>query len=371
MKKIKIASWVAVVLTSSLFLQGCSDEPVREKVVKKVKAIQLGAYSGIEQRAFPGKAQAVDEANLSFRVSGQMATLSVKSGDSVESGDMLAELDDTDFRNSVQIAEGLLAEAEAAYINADRNYKRALDIQKTDPGIISQVMIDQAQADASITQAAKTSAEASLKLAQDRLAYASLKAPFSGEVVATYVEAFETIIAKQNIIRLINRNTMEFVFDVPESLIGYANAVAEATVVFDVKPDVSIVAKVKEIGREASASTRTYPVTLLVESSDKFDVLPGMAGKAFIKATLPEDSEYAGINVPATALFSEGEMTNSFVWVINNDTVQKRAVEVVRPTDYGIKIGSGLQQGDWIVVAGVHSLIEGQQVRVMDATTGK
>lgn len=361
---------VAAILSLSL-LPSCSEAPQKPIVIKKVKAIQIGEFSGLSQRAFPGKAQAVEEASLSFRVSGQVASRPVKVGDIVKAGDVLATLDDTDFKNAVNIADGLVGEAKAANVDAAKNYQRSLDIQKKDPGIISQVLIDKAQADDAITAAALKSAKANLQLAKDRLSYTQIKSPFDGEVVATYVESFETIIAKQNIIRVVNPSAMEFLFEVPESLIGYATLVSSAKVVFDIKPTVELNATLKEVGREASQSTRTYPLTLLLEKTGKLDVLPGMAGKAYLTANLPQESDLTGFVVPASALFSEGELAQSYVWVINDNKVNKRSVKIGTPSDYGLHIKEGLNPGDWIVVAGVHTLLENQEVRVMDVTSGK
>ena len=349
-----------------LSLLGCSEPEPEAPVIKKVKAIQIGELSNLEQRAFPGKAQAVEEANLSFRVSGQVEVMNVKSGDFVKKGDVLAILDETDLKNSVKVAEGLLAEATAAHLDASRNYKRAMDIQTSNSGVISQTAVDRAQANYEITKASQESAEASLAIAEDRLSYAKLKAPFDGEVVATYSEAHETIVAKQNILRLINRDSMEFVFDVPERLIGYSDLVEKASVRFDVRPDIAIPAEIKEVGREASKSTRTYPITLKIDQISQYEVLPGMAGKAHIQASMPMDSEFTGIDIPSTALFSKGEIENSYVWVIEQNQVKQRSVEVLSLTDSGVKVASGLNQGDWVVTAGVNFLVEDQRVSILE-----
>ena len=63
---------------------------------------------------------------------------------------------------------------------------------------------------------------ASLTTARDQLSYTELKAPFDGVVVETYVENFETVVAKQPIARLLNPSSIEFVINVPENLIGLA-----------------------------------------------------------------------------------------------------------------------------------------------------
>jgi multidrug efflux pump subunit AcrA (membrane-fusion protein) len=78
-----------------------------------------------------------------------------------------------------------------------------------------------------------------------------------------------------------------------------------------------------------------------------------------------------GTVIPAAALFSGGEENQSFVWIIADNTLQQRQVTVGLPSDYGVRVKSGLNPGDWIVIAGVHSLSEGQPVRVIDATASK
>jgi len=350
-----------------LFLQACSEPPEKEKPVKLVKAIQAGDYGLQSQRAFPGRAEAAQEATLSFRVSGQLETRPVNAGDKVAEGTVLATLDSADFKNALNAARGELAKAQAAVEDTDADYTRVLNVQREDPGAISQKSVDRAKAARSVARASTDSARSAVKLAQDRLGYTVLKAPFDGEVVAAYVEANETLVAKQPVVRVLNQKSIEFKIDVPESLIGYARQVTSADVRFDIQPDIDIPATIKEVGREAKQGTRTYPVTLLLQATDKFEILPGMAGKAFIQAELPEKAVETGIEIPATAFFSEGDKSQSFVWVVVENKLQKRQVEVGLPSDYGVRVQSGLQPGELIVVAGVNSLSEGQSVRVIDA----
>ncbi len=74
-------------------------------------------------------------------------------------------------------------------------------------------------------------------------------------------------------------------------------------------------------------------------------------------------SSQIGMVVPAKAVFSD---TNdaSYVWVVNDDMrVQKRKVNVGPMTNDGLTVLDGLQEGETIVIAGVHQLKENQQVR--------
>ena len=89
-----------------------------------------------------------------------------------------------------------------------------------------------------------------------------------------------------------------------------------------------------------------------------------MAGRATGRIEIPDESLQAGIEIPATALFSDGGQT--YVWLIDEstNTVQRQAVTKGELTSHGVKVPE-LRPGQWIATAGVHSLREGQQVRIV------
>jgi len=107
-----------------------------------------------------------------------------------------------------------------------------------------------------------------------------------------------------------------------------------------------------EIGTEASETTRTYPVTLLMDQPEGFKILPGMAGK--VTAAAPSGSHGGdSVVVPASAIFSPHEDKTSYIWIIDEQTktVSRRAVTATQLTDRGIQVTSGLKAGEWIATA--------------------
>lgn len=365
-QKYKFSKLLIVSLCMGSFFSCKQEEIVREKAPKAVIAMQVGNLSNLSERSFPGKAEASQEVTLSFRVSGQVMEKLVKPGDKVEKGQVLAKLDPTDFQNAQTVAQGRLSQAEATLTNAKADYNRAITAKEADSGSLSQQYVDKAKAIMLAAQAAKISAEASEKIARDRLSYTVLKAPFSGEISGAYIENFETVIAKQAICRVLNRDYLEFQINIPENLINYSKYIKGAHIIFDTKKDLKVVARISEIGREASSITRTYPVKLIVQQPENFDILPGMAGKAYVNAFLPDSSPKTGIEIPSTALFTNNEKSKSFVWIIENDKLTQREVQVNLLGDYGVLIQQGLKEGDWLVTKGVSYLNEGQLVRVLD-----
>lgn len=200
------------------------------------------------------------------------------------------------------------------------------------------------------------------------MSYTTLKAPFAGVVVETYVENFETMLAKQPVLRILNPSNIEFIINVPENLIGYVPFVVDITVKFDALPDTEIKANIKEVGKEASQATRTYPVTLVMEQPEDVEILPGMAGQAYIQSELPDTAKETGMEIPATAVFTATDADKSYVWVIDeaSETISRREVSLGRLSQYGVLVKSGLKPGERIAIKGVHSLKEGQKIRILD-----
>ncbi|MEP5320637.1 efflux RND transporter periplasmic adaptor subunit, partial [Marinobacter alexandrii] len=144
--------------------------------------------------------------------------------------------------------------------------------------------------------------------------------------------------------------------------------VKEISVVFDALPGITVAAEIKEIGREASSATRTYPVTLVMSQPETGEILPGMAGSAKVHSMLPVDARETGIEIPATAVFTMDDPSKSYVWIVDTttNTLASREVDPGRLTVKGVLIRSGLTAGDWVVIKGVNSVSEGQKVRVQD-----
>ncbi len=353
-----------------IFLQGCEKEQVAEKkVVRPIKAMMVTDAVQFRQRQFPGTAKATQEIDLSFRVSGPLITLPVNIGDEVIEGDVIARIDPRDYEVNVRNNRGQLDQAKAVLTRAEADYKRLRNVYATDPGAVSEAAVDQARQNRDSGRANVQSLGASLATAKDRLSYTHLKSPFDGIVVNKYVENFEDVRPKQAVVRIVDDSHIEMIISIPENLISLVPQARNIEVVFDAFPDRKIPAEIKEIGAEASKTTRTYPVTLIMEQPDDINILPGMAGKATGEgAENGEASGQRGKPVPVNAIFSPDDIEKTYVWIIDEKSklVTKREVTTGKLTDYGILVTAGLDAGDWIASAGVHILREGVEVRILE-----
>jgi len=348
---------------------GCQKEDVKKEAIRPVKTMRIaGQLENLAGRTFPGKASATQEVNLSFRIPGKLNKFPAQIGDEVKKGQLLVSLDPRDFEVQLNDARGQLKKAQAAEELAKSDYERVVRIHEKDPGAISQAMIDEKKGAMDSARAQVQSLRAQVDAARDNLRYTRLLAPFDGTVVETFVDNFQEVQAKQSVVRLVDTRQIEFTVNIPENLISLANKVKRAYVRFDAFPDTDIPATIKEIGKEASKTTRTYPVTLIMEQPKGLRILPGMAGKAWgdrVSSDLPKGYQ-AGPLIPVTAIFDAAG--GSAVWVVEEPTmtVRQRPVKVGQVTENGIVVTDGLKAGELIVTAGVHSLEEGQKVRLLD-----
>ncbi len=412
---------IALVLLPVVLLSACDSESETAKkseVIRPVRAIKVADPTTLTRGSLPGRAKATREVNLAFRVAGPLITFPVEVGDKVETGTVLARIDPRDFDVRLRNAEARLAGArsglaamrvarpedirklkaavqkdQAAVKLAKQDFDRLMRIKAEDPGAISQSMIDRraeqkesAEAelrqtkeelrigqlgaraeDIAAQEAEIASLAAALDAAQDDLGYTYLRAPFDGTVVATYVDNFENVQEQQRILRLLDTSRIEMVVDIPETMISNVAYVTNITVRFDAFPDLEIPAEIKEIGTEASETTRTYPVTLVMDQPEGVTILPGMAGRTFGTGHPPGGGAGIGMEIPVSAVFSPDTSGKSYVWVIDAaaKTAAKREVKLGELTNLGIIIRDGLVPGEWVATAGVHTLSEGQQVRIL------
>ncbi len=366
----------AFALLSTLFIGGCAQEEAEKTIIRPVRAVKVEDYAGLKGRGFPGRAEATQEIDLAFRVSGPLITRPVNVGDEVKEGDVVARIDPRDFEVNLRNVQAQLAEAKAAFERARGDFRRQKNIFEKDPGATSEAAVDRAREERDRAAANVESLTASVRTAQDQLDDTSLKSPFDGTVVTTFVENFQNVRQKEPIVRILDTSHIEMVVNVPEDMIVLAPRVETVSMTFDAFPNRQFEGTIIEIGREASQTTRTFPVTLIMEQPEDIKILPGMAGTArATKINLPDERQATGVVVPTGAIFTPNTETRSHVWIIEPTegdlgVLERRPVSTGDLTRQGVMVTDGLSAGEWIVTAGVHSVHEGQTVRILKWTGG-
>jgi RND family efflux transporter MFP subunit len=360
-----------------LSLTACGKEkeekPAKE-VVRPIKMMTVTSRTDAVQLKFPGMVRAAKRADLAFQVGGTLRQFPVDEGQVVKEGQLIGQLDQRDFKNSLRSAQGQLAKAKAALESAQSEYDRILRIQKQDPGAVSESMavlrreaLDRAKAEVDSVQAA-------VDTARDQLGYTTLQAPFGGVVSKRYVDNYQEIRAKEPIVSLDDVSSVEILVDLPELIVATLTADGETQVVaeFAAAPGKLYPLAVKERAMRADPKTQTYQVVFrMPQPDDDINVLPGMTATVTGSARMRAETKEVFI-VPAIAVVADASGKPN-VWIVDKETlkVQRRAVKTgdLTGTD-SIEIIDGLKSGETIAISGVSRLREEMQVRDLSKMEG-
>ena len=353
----KLVQFLSGVL-SVLFVTGCSeatDQPIKHDIVRPAKIFVVPSVEQRFMRKFPAEVEYHQGSILAFRVSGVLQTLNVLAGQNVTRDQLLASLDPEDFQLK-------LDDRKARYELAKSQYSR-LSLMLAD-NLVSVAKFDEATANMLV-------AESIYKKAQTDLAYTQLKAPFSGSISQLYVENFQNIQAKQNILFLQSRDLLDVSIQVPEYIVARVKKDHDyqPSVIFDSFSDQAYKLTLKEWDTTADPMTMTYKVVFSLPKPKDFNLFPGMTGNVHIDLAqvmlLPEQ----GYIVPVEAvLFGDKQAdiaAQSYVWLFNeaDSSIKKVAIEVGNIHENGIEVLSGITSGDQIIAAGGHYLRQGMKVR--------
>ena len=343
-----------------LLLAACNEEaPLPPPESRPVKTILVGGIKAGEMRQFPGVVDAIQRADLSFRVEGKLKEILVREGDMVEKDKVLAVLDPTDY----QI---VLNDRKASYATANANYERAK--QLVDKGAISKVDHDKIRAE-------YFTARANLDAAEQDMKYTTLKATFPGYIAKRHVENFEEVRRKQAIFTLQDITELEIKIDVPETLMiqlrrsiepgSVKQPEREMYAVFDQIKDVKFPLTLKEFTTTADVNTRTFQATLKMEHPEDYNVLPGMTATVFAEVFSSESGDSVSVDLPLSAVVSDTDK-NAIVWVVDDNTmtVSSKPVNTSLITSDSISV-SGLDTGDRVVIAGAAFMREGMKVTLL------
>ena len=348
-------------LLISVLLSACEDPQPTEQASETVRPVKLFTVGESEDnwvREFPGEVVAHQGSYLGFRVSGELVEFPVRAGQQVEKGQLIAKLDPEDYQLQYN-------QRKAQYDLTATQLKRVKALY--DKNIVSQSEYDQAVANEQVAKSA-------YNIAKTNLNYTELRAPFTGVVAKVFVKNFESIQAKQNIVRLETRDMMDVEIQIPEKLVARVNKSDSEitdyhpTVIFDAYPDKAYSLTIKEYDTQADPATLTYRVVFQLPVPKDFNLLAGMTAQVYIDFSKISNSASETHKVPVEAVFSDphaSDTKRSFVWIYNPESqvVTKREVQVGELHRDGIDILEGLTRDDQIVAAGVHYLESDMKVR--------
>lgn len=350
MKKIYLFALAATLLVTS-----CGQKKEGETtLIRPVKTTTVSSQSVI-RKDFSGIVEAVEYVKLAFRVNGQVINLPVVEGQRVKKGQLIAAIDPRDL--SLQYAADKAA-YETAAAQVERN-KRLLGRQA--------ISVQEYEISVANYQKAKSAYE----LSGNNMRDTKLTAPFDGSIEKRLVENYQRVNSGEGIVQLVNTQKLRIKFTVPDDYL-YLLRAKDVTfrVAFDSYPGVTFNARLEEY-LDISTDGTGIPVTIKIDDAafdrNLYDVKPGFTCKIKLASDVAPFLEEKLMNVPLSALFGESENPKTYVWVVKDGKANRREVTVYSPTgEANVLISAGLQPGESVVIAGVHQLVKGQTVKVIE-----
>ena len=337
----KVFKSIVMALAATGLLTACGDGEKKNDgtIVRSVMTVTPLNRQESAVKNFTGVVKENSTVSLSFRTPGQIASILVKEGSHVRSGQLVATLDTKDYQLQVDAAQSqynqLKNEVERLRKLHEANSLPGNDYEKATSGL-EQLGIK-------------------LQNAKNQLSYTQLRAPVNGTVQKVNFEPSEMVNAGMPIMDLIDTRRMEVEVNIPaeiyrqlgNSSTAYCMAAGERYELR--KTGVLVKADANQL------FTVKYAIDGRLSAGVNVNVFIEIGGNVAV----------SGLSIPAHAIFEDDG--KPYVWVVEKDDVVKRhAITLGGVDSEGMAVvESGITISDRVVKAGVRSLHEGDKVKIV------
>ncbi len=320
----------------------------------------------VEQIKALGTVTAWRKAEVTSQVSGILERIHFEEGQSVQQGDLLAEIDARSYKAALLQAEGALQETRAQLTSAQLDLKRYQELRADDS--IAQQTVEHQQATVNQLQGTLKVREAQRDAAKLNLDYSRITAPISGRLglraldVGNHVAAGNTVL-----VTLTQHQPIGIGFTITEQAIGSVQQAVSKGQPLKVlawnRDETELLAEgvLDSLDNQVDAATGTLRLKARLANKDNL-----LFPQQFVNVSLQVAKHEQALLVPNDALQfgSQGR----FVWrVLPDSTAQMVQVKVTQSDANYSVISADLSAGDSVVIEGVDRLKNGSKVEVIRA----
>lgn len=339
-----------------LLLTGCAKPAPQAHEVHPVLVSTVHLQKNRSARTYTASIRARYETDVGFRTAGKVVGRLVDIGDYVKAGQPLARLDTSDYNLAVTAARDSLkadtVEADQAASDEAR-FKRLLS-----DGSLGTAEHERQKTRADAALARLDRAKSELALAQNRLDYTTLVAPYDGVITGLKMEAGQVIAEGQPVISIAKPSELEVVADLPEQIVGDAKSAVASAQLWD-RSDIKLHLKLRELSPVAFNASRTFRARFSIVGADKSTAEALHLGMTTELVLAKADSVSTAV-LPASVLLKSSGAPS--VWVVDSHGALKLTpVSVLEYMKEAVSV-SGLSEGDKVVSAGAQKLDASMQV---------
>lgn len=355
---------VPALIVAAVSLNACSgDNKEKNTLQSNPVTVTLASVSGAVSDAVlaSGQVEAAQTANISTRVMGTITHIYVKVGDKVSKGQLLATISDEDIKAKRAQANAMIAEAEAAFATAQKDYDRFTNLYKQQSATARELDNVTFQ-----YNSAKSRLDAARQMRNEvnaMLAYSSLIAPFSGVVTQKLAEEGNIANPGMPILSIEQSGILQVSASVAESDISNVKIGDEAEI--QLKSTGKLIhGKITQLNPSSQFSGGQYIIKVSIPEADKKDVFAGM----YVSVTIPLKQQNTSaltdkILVPLSAIVQRDDLTGVYT-VSANNTALLRWIRVGKTYGDKIEVVSGLSKDEKFILCAEGKLYNGVPVTI-------
>ena len=342
-----------------IFLFTACKKEAKEEIIRAVKIQEINSMQdenfNIE---FPAQISPSQKTVLAFKYAGKIKSINFESGDFVKKGQVIAIIDDTDYKVNLDAFSKKYEAAKAVAQNAEQQFARAETLYKGDA--LAKKDYDNALMQRNVAISTFKEASAGLQNARNTLTDTKIVAPYDGYIDKKVVDVGTVVPEGGPVVSFISNEITDISVNASVRDIEYIKN-AENIVFKDSGSDKIYSLKIKSVAQNPDSINLTYPVVFTfseLSENDKF--LSGQTGTVTIVVKNKGKEE---ILIPINAVFED---KGSNVYLFKDGKAIKTPIELgeLRETDK-ISVVKGLKTGDKVIVAGVSKLADGDKVKLL------
>lgn len=329
------------VFFGALIVYSCSGKDEQKQFVP-IKVITEEAHPvSVEQcQSYVGVVEESECTALSFSVSGTIQVVTVKEGEEVRLGTVIATLDRTSAKSALDAAEAALLQARDAYKRMSQLHDSA-----------SLPEIKMVEVDSKLQQA-----QSAYDMARKKYDDGVLRVPFRGVVGKKQLSVGENVMPGQTVCTLLNIDKVKVKIAVPEMEIAGIGCSDSAEIRVPALNGRYFHGRKLEKGVQANPLSHTYDVYVVIDNPSHL-LLPGMVCSVGLR---PDESRQE-VTVPIRAVQGHGN-GERFVWSVQEGKAHRVSVVTGKVVGNRMVIHKGLQRGERVIIDGYQKVSEGTKI---------
>lgn len=337
-----IITYQAVQTKSSLLEEEKASAIAKEKPPVNTVTLTLNPAPITDRINLPGEIEPWTDLTLLAKIGGTIDEVYVQEGDQVKKGDLLALVEETDYRIAID-------RAKAAYSLAKADFERDRSIYKK--GMIP-------TADLESRKTGMQTAKADLEKAELQFSRCRIISPMDGVIERLDAKIGLQLSVGDPIGRILEVDRLKGIVGIPESDVSAVRHLESVDLTVKALGNRVISAKTHYLSPAPGSIARLYDLELEIDNSSG-DLLPGM----FIRADVVKKRIDSAISVPFYSVISRNN--EQFVFIEKDGVAEKRPVRLGIMEKWLVEITDGLNSGENLIVEGHRDIESGQKVRVV------